>query len=268
VRVFISWSGEPSRSIAGALNDWIESILSQIDTWTSDDEIRSGARWSLEVAKALDASDFGIICVTRENQHTPWLIFEAGALAKKLDTGRVVPLCIDLPPTDVTEPLSTFQGRALDEAGVRRLVHDLNKETEKPLDNGRLDRVLDKSWPELEEAIAAAVEGGTSAQEPQRKPEDMLAEVVETVRRIERSVEEYGFLMVTGDTRRSRPERVTSFDVERVREILRRNPDPRMVEDVQRYLAWILEPVMPKGAGPFEVVVRPEEDSEDVPPSE
>ena len=63
----------------------------------SDDEIRSGARWSDVLAKSLDETNYGIICVTRENQHAPWLVFEAGALAKRLDSGRVVPLCIDLP---------------------------------------------------------------------------------------------------------------------------------------------------------------------------
>jgi len=60
--------------------------------------------------------------VTRANQHAPWLIFEAGALAKSVNEGRVVPLCIDLKSAEVTGPLSGFQGRALDRDAVKRLV--------------------------------------------------------------------------------------------------------------------------------------------------
>jgi hypothetical protein len=84
-------------------------------------------------------------------------MFEAGALAKR-KTARVVPLCVDLPPTDVTGPLAAFQGRSLDEPGVRRLVYDLNQETEKPLDKDQLDEVLDREWPDLEADIAKALE--------------------------------------------------------------------------------------------------------------
>jgi hypothetical protein len=48
----------------------------------SDEDIDSGARWNDSIAKSLDDTHFGIVCATRENQHAPWLIFEAGALAK------------------------------------------------------------------------------------------------------------------------------------------------------------------------------------------
>lgn len=116
VRVFISWSGEPSRSIAQALRDWLPSVVQHIEPWMSDEEIKSGTRWTDEVMKALDGTGYGIICVTAANQHQPWLIFEAGALAKRVgeDIARVVPLCIDLKSTEITGPLTTFQARKLD----------------------------------------------------------------------------------------------------------------------------------------------------------
>jgi hypothetical protein len=52
----------------------------------SAEEIRSGDRWNSEIASALDDTNFGIVRVTRANQHSPWLIFEAGALAKSVRT--------------------------------------------------------------------------------------------------------------------------------------------------------------------------------------
>jgi TIR domain len=96
VKGFISWSGEPSRSIARALDGWLESVVQHVDAWMSDADIGSGQRWNEAISKSLDETDFGIVCVTRANQHAPWLIFEAGALAKSVNEGRVVPLCIDL----------------------------------------------------------------------------------------------------------------------------------------------------------------------------
>ena len=88
----------------------------------SDEEIRSGDRWNSEIAKALDDTDFGILCITRANQSSSWLLFEAGAIAKSVQKGKVVPVCIDLLPSDVTGPLAAFQGRRLTRDGIERLV--------------------------------------------------------------------------------------------------------------------------------------------------
>jgi hypothetical protein len=85
-KVFISWSGEPSRSIARALHDWLPTVAQHVRPWMSDQEIGTGRRWNEEIAKALDDTDFGIVCVTAQNQHAPWLMFEAGGLAKRLAT--------------------------------------------------------------------------------------------------------------------------------------------------------------------------------------
>jgi hypothetical protein len=54
VKVFISWSGEPSRSIARALDGWLESVVQHVDAWMSDEEISIGARWNDAIAKSLE----------------------------------------------------------------------------------------------------------------------------------------------------------------------------------------------------------------------
>jgi hypothetical protein len=190
VKVFISWSGEPSRSIARALDSWLESVVQAVDVWMSDEEISSGQRWNEAITKSLDETDFGIVCVTRANQHAPWLIFEAGALTKSVNEGCVVPLCIDLKSAEVTGPLSGFQGRSLDEDGVRRLVQDLNEAAEKKMPKERLDGIFKNMWPDLEAAIREAMQQAPVAQEPQRSVQDMVAEVVETVRRMDRRMDE------------------------------------------------------------------------------
>ena len=56
---------------------------------------------------ALDGTDFGIICLTAANQHEPWRMFEAGALAKHLEYARVIPLYIDLDAPQVSGRFQT-----------------------------------------------------------------------------------------------------------------------------------------------------------------
>jgi TIR domain len=113
VRVFISWSNEPSRSIACALGEWLGGLVQAVEPWVSDEEIASGKRWREEIGAALNETDFGIICLTRGNQHNPWLMFEAGALAKHLVSARVIPVYVDLDSAEVTGPLADWQGRKL-----------------------------------------------------------------------------------------------------------------------------------------------------------
>jgi hypothetical protein len=115
-----------------------------------------------------------------------WLIFEAGALAKSVNEGRVVPLCIDLKSAEVTGPLSGFQGRALDRDGVKRLVQDLNEAAEKKMPNERLDGIFKAMWPELEAAVLDAIKAAGPDTKPGRSDKDMLAELVERVRHIDR----------------------------------------------------------------------------------
>jgi hypothetical protein len=195
VKVFISWSGESSRSIARALDSWLESVVQHVDAWMSDEEIKSGDRWSNEIAKSLDDTNFGVICVTKSNQHAPWLIFEAGALAKSLEMGRVVPLCIDIAPSDVTGPLAAFQGRCLDKDGLRRLVRDIDGACEKPMGD-RIDRLFDRMWPDVEAALSDATQQIPGERPIQRSTEDMVAELVERMRRVERNIEGLPFKSV------------------------------------------------------------------------
>ena len=122
-------------------------VVQRVEPWMSDDSIDGGARWNDAIVKALEETDFGIVCVTRANQTAPWLNFEAGAVAKKVGRGRVVPLLIDLPPTDLEGPLTAFQWRLLNEKDVRRLVHDLNKTAEEHVPERRWMGSLTRCGP-------------------------------------------------------------------------------------------------------------------------
>lgn len=91
MKVFISWSGEKSKAVAHALREFIPDVIQSVKPWMSDADIRAGECWSNAVAKELQESSFGIICLTADNLMAPWILFEAGALAKTISETYVCP---------------------------------------------------------------------------------------------------------------------------------------------------------------------------------
>jgi hypothetical protein len=191
MRVFISWSGEPSRSVAQALRDWLPMVVQHVEPWMSDEDIDSGGRWNDQVAAELEKADYGIICLTASNLERPWLLFEAGALAKRFGAARVVPLLIDLKPADVRMPLASFQGRPLTPDGMFRLVKDMNELREPPLPSQQLDQLFSGMWPTLQAKVgeAKAAMPPVANGKVSRETGDVMAELVDTVRRIERRMD-------------------------------------------------------------------------------
>src|SRR4051794_9725904 len=104
MRVFISWSGEKSHTVAVALRDWLPSVMHGLEPFVSSKDIDGGAYWRAEVSANIAAADFGVLCVTRDNRLAPWLNFEGGALANSVHDRRVVPFAVDLAPVDIGDP--------------------------------------------------------------------------------------------------------------------------------------------------------------------
>jgi hypothetical protein len=164
MKVFISWSGEFSKTVAQALRKWLPNVLQTIQPWIST-EIKAGARWSEEIALQLSETQFGIICVTPLNQRAPWLLFEAGALAKTLHNTYVCPYLIGLKDNDIQDsPLTQFQTKEADESGTWELVCSINKSLKSPLAEEILKSTFSKWWPDLDSILR-----GT--QNPEEMPE-------------------------------------------------------------------------------------------------
>jgi hypothetical protein len=47
----------------------------------SQDDIETGSGWLARIKNELEATSYGIICLTPQNLDAPWLHFEAGALS-------------------------------------------------------------------------------------------------------------------------------------------------------------------------------------------
>ena len=109
MKVFISWSGHRCGQVASALRDWLPGVLQVIEPWLSSEDLPLGARWADEIARALQSTDVGIICLTPENLQSPWLMYEAGALSKRVSESLVCTYALDIPPTEISGPLAQFQ---------------------------------------------------------------------------------------------------------------------------------------------------------------
>lgn len=185
-RVFISWSGEPSKAVAIALNEWLPNVIQAVQPWMSQESIQAGSRWANEVARELDSCQTGILCTTNENQHAPWLVFEAGALAKNVGTSHVCPYLIgNMKPSDIVGPLSQFQAKIADSAGTLAVLMMINTGLGvDAVESGRLTAQFEMWWPKLEAKLAALPVPRAAAK---RETGEVLAEILETVRTLSAS---------------------------------------------------------------------------------
>jgi hypothetical protein len=202
MQVFISWSGARSKAMATALADWLSQVIQAVDPWISSD-IDKGARWSPEISTRLEGSRVGIVCLTRENLDSRWILFESGALSKTKDA-YVCTLLLDILPTDVEQPLGQFQHTTRDKKDIHLLVRTINKaverSNERALGEGKLDEVFETYWPKLSEALEdiAKQEHQERGSAP-RTERELLEEVLELSRANERRLAD-----VAKNQRRSR----------------------------------------------------------------
>lgn len=184
MKLFISWSGERSQAMATALHEWFPLTLHYIKPWMSKSDIQAGDRWTIEIAKELETTNFGIICITKDNLNAPWLLFEAGALAKSMQHGRVIPLLLDLDVKDVSGPLAQFQAIKADAPGTKRLLTDLNKAAPEPIAEQTVEKLFEALWSSVDEKLAK-IPKATKDSKGTRSQNDILEELVSGVRSVE-----------------------------------------------------------------------------------
>lgn len=151
MQVFISWSGSRSKLVGEAIRSWLPKVIQSIKPWMSNEDIEAGSRWLTEISETLTNSKIGIICVTEENQHNPWLLFEAGALSKTLEQTCVCPILFEMNPGQLSGPLTQFQSNKLTMDGILKVLHTLNNNLgDTKLEASELEEILDVWWPKLE----------------------------------------------------------------------------------------------------------------------
>jgi hypothetical protein len=154
MKLFLSWSGDLSHEVALLLRNWIPQVIQSVEPYVSSEDIDKGTRWSTDIAKELESSFFGIICVTKDNIASPWVNFEAGALSKAIDSSKVCPLLFNIKRSEVNGPLLQFQSTVFEKEDFKKLMTSINSSLDPhALPVAVFDRSFEKWWPDLEEKI-------------------------------------------------------------------------------------------------------------------
>src|SRR5579862_9252521 len=186
MRIFTSWSGDRSKAAALGLKSLLQDLFEEAVQVFVSDHIAPGEAWAQRIGTELEQSEFGILCLTRDNWQSPWLLFEAGAIAKRFATTRVVPYLIDeLPPASDRSPLAQFQHVRADREGTYRLVESINSIRDNPKPADRLSRSFDKWWPDLEQTIKT-VQAANATQPAPRTDRDLLETILQRIESLSR----------------------------------------------------------------------------------
>jgi len=191
VKIFISWSGERSKALAQALHKWLPMVLHYVEPWVSESDIAAGDRWAEAVSSELEASNFGIICITPENLGSEWVLFEAGALSKSMQDAKVIPLLFDLDFSEISGPLAQFQAKKVDQTGLNEVVLAINKVADAKADETRVKALLPALWPVLQELLDDIPNKKQSDKHP-RTQKEILEELVTGVRGLDSRLHDIG----------------------------------------------------------------------------
>jgi hypothetical protein len=218
MKVFLSWSGDASHKVALILREWLPAVIQSIEPYVSSEDIDKGARWSTDIASELADSSYGILCVTKDNLHAPWLTFEAGALSKTMDKSFVSPFLFDIKRSEVNGPILQFQSTVFQKDDIKKLLVSLNKAgTEGQLNDEKLDKALEVWYPDLESNLNELLK-------KQPKPQETKTEVKKNEFLANSILEEI-------------------LDLSRVNQKLLRNPDSdiyKTIESIQMMLKDVI----------------------------
>jgi hypothetical protein len=184
MKVFLSWSGDLSHKTALVFRDWLPSVIQSIAPYVSSEDIDKGARWSTDIAKELEDSTYGILCVTKENVHAPWLTFEAGALSKTMDKAAVSPFLFDIKRSEVSGPILQFQSTIFDKEDIKKLLSSLNRACgPDTLTEDRLEKAFSVWYPTLENQLNELIENRppVPVPDPEEETINSTGEILEEI---------------------------------------------------------------------------------------
>lgn len=206
MKVFMSWSGARSKAAAELLHDWIKCVIQASKPWISTRGIGRGAVWFSEINNELKDTTVGIICLTHQNKSAPWILFEAGALAKGLTTTKVCTFLVDLSPTDIQDPLAQFNHTMPNREGMMSLAATLNSALTTPLDNSTLTSVFEAFWPQFERDYAQLLNDFPQEVVVEARSEtSLLEEILESTRGLAQRMRAIEDRQVTRSTVETKP---------------------------------------------------------------
>jgi hypothetical protein len=199
MKIFISWSGKLSHQIAKELKEWFPLVINQLEPFVSSENIKKGDRWMMDIYSELEQSNFGVICLTKENLTEPWILFEAGALSKNISQSRVSSILFDsLKQSDVKSPLSLFQNTEFTKEELKKLVQSINEALgDKKISETLLNRSFNKWYPELEEKINTIQEEYSPDVPKKQEGDNKINEILRTTKYISNVVSRFNLKLPT-----------------------------------------------------------------------
>lgn len=158
MKIFISWSGIQSQKIAEELQEWIPQVINSVIPYVSSKSIKKGEIWPNQIFKELRDSNFGLVCLNKENLKSPWILFEAGAISKNKGSKLNCLLFDGLNQNEVEKPLSFFQNTEFKKEDYLKLLLSINESLGgKKLADNLLINSFDIWWPKLESKIKTII---------------------------------------------------------------------------------------------------------------
>ena len=180
MKIFISWSGPLSKQLGEAIKEWLPAVIQEVKPYFTPSDIEKGSRWSSDIAIELGQSQVGILCITRDNIHSDWILFEAGALSKSLEKSHVCPILFGITNTDLAGPLKQFQTTEFERSDFYKLIGAINGCLgENKLTQKTLDTVFNKWWPDLEQRVNEILAEEPRSEEPIRSDREILEEILQ-----------------------------------------------------------------------------------------
>ncbi|WP_197493527.1 hypothetical protein [Paenarthrobacter nicotinovorans] len=159
MKVFLSWSGPLSKSIAEYFKGWLPGVVQQVDEIFISSDISKGEPWFETITKNLDDVDLGLVFITKENRNATWLNFEAGAMVNKFGQSGIRPILVDITTGEYDGPMKNLQLAELQsDEDMRKLLGSINDKIERPLDSTVLDSTFDMWKQVLFDNVAQRIE--------------------------------------------------------------------------------------------------------------
>ncbi len=162
LKIFIGWSKEPSGEISGHLAELIRDCVGPVDIFRSH-KIPKGVFSGLEISGSLDESLVGAFCLTRNNKHSHWMHWEAGALSAGMKQGgdesdpskkRVCPILFGLKNYELDKPFQDLQATDFENPDdMKALIDGLAKRHEGANTQTSIDKHWKNYWPPFQAAV-------------------------------------------------------------------------------------------------------------------
>lgn len=190
-KIFISWSGRLSETVAELFKKWIPNVLQDIEPFFSTEDIRKGRRPIETIFDNMKGAKFAISCLTMSNKEKPWIEFEAGFLS-----GLNVPVAgflINLSVDDLKLPLSNFQHTVFVKEDLKRLVDTIRETCNSITTESQFNNSFEREWPTFSENLTKILANDGLNLEERSKTniisEEKIREIVDS--RIEEVLKDY-----------------------------------------------------------------------------